>query len=77
MDAVTYPHETVEQELSRHWLSAKFDVSQSTAVAPFFSVSAIPVAIAVTGDGRVLDRILGFVEPERFSETLERVRREQ
>lgn len=75
MDAVTYPHEKVKQELAGHWLTARFDVSESKPVATSFGVSAIPVAIVLTGDGAVRSRILGFVEPERFAKELETLRR--
>ena len=74
MDTVTYPQETVREELGQHWLKTKIDVSEQTSVAQRFGVVAIPVAIAVSGDGEVLGRILGFVGAEPFARQLEQLR---
>ena len=74
MDAVTYPNQAVAQELARHWLTGRVDVTESKSVAERFGVSAIPVAIALTGEGEVLGRVLGFVEPEGFVGELEKLR---
>ena len=68
MDAVTYPDETVKEELTGHWLTTKVDVSERKEVATQFGVSAIPMAVALTGEGEVLGRVLGFVEPARFGD---------
>ena len=74
MDAVTYPHETVKDELDSHWLSAKVDVEDSKSVADSCGVSAIPVAVGFSADGAVLGRILGFVEPAVFGKELQELR---
>ena len=74
MDAVTYPDETVVEELTGHWLTTKIDVSKRKDVATSFGVAAIPVAVALTGEGEILGRILGFVEPKRFGEELAQLR---
>lgn len=77
MDAVTYPNDLVKKELAAHWLSTKIDVSERSAVASSFSVSGIPVAVAVSPAGEVLGRVLGFVEPERFGKELSQLRGER
>ena len=74
MDAVTYPHEVVKKELDEHWVTTHYDVSEAKPVATLFGVSAIPVAVGVTADGKVLGRVLGFVEPESFEKELETLR---
>lgn len=74
MDAVTYPNERVKQEIATHWLAAKVDVSTNKVTATRFGVSAIPVAVAITGEGKVLGRILGFVDPEPFAGELVKLR---
>jgi len=74
MDAVTYPHQSVKSELGEHWLTSHIDVSKQKPLATFFGVSAIPVAVGVTSDGKVLGRVLGFVEPESFKKELETLR---
>ena len=73
MDAVTYPHPAVTNELE-HWVERKVDVSQIPDVARAFDVPAVPVAVAVAPDGTILDRRVGFVEPEEFAEWLRSVR---
>ena len=74
MDAVTYPDSQVVAELDEHWLEARIDVSEEKGIADLFGVAAIPTAIAAIGDGRVLGRIVGFVEPTVFHEELARLR---
>lgn len=73
MDAVTYPHPEVKKEL-RNWLEARVDVSRQAGVARLFGVAAVPVAIAVTAEGRILDRRVDFVEPKFFASWLREVR---
>jgi thioredoxin-related protein len=73
MDAVTYPHERVREETA-HWVTTKADVATSQDLTTRFGVAAVPVAIAVTGEGEILGRILGFVEPDRFADELSRLR---
>jgi thioredoxin-related protein len=65
MDAVTYPHTDVQAELSS-WIQRRFDVTEERELAAAFDVVAIPTAVLLDGSGRVLDRVIGFVEPEAF-----------
>jgi thioredoxin-related protein len=74
MDAVTYPHADVRAELE-HWLERKVDITVDRDVAELFAVNAVPMAVAVSPDGRVLERIPNFVEPEVFRDALARLRR--
>ena len=69
MDAVTYPHPDVQQELSR-WLQRRADVVDEPELAAAFEVAAIPTAVLLSPDGRVLDRVVGFVQPDDFVERL-------
>jgi len=69
MDTVTYPDPDVRREL-QHWIERKVDVTETRTVAEVFGVTAVPVAIGVTGDGRILGRIANFVEPARFLESV-------
>ena len=73
MDTVTYPHAGVRAELD-HWLQIEVDVATQQQVTTLFGVAGIPVAIAVTGTGEVLGRLLGFIEPERFEKAVEEYR---
>jgi thioredoxin-like negative regulator of GroEL len=65
MDAVTYPDPRVRAEL-RGWETARVDVSKRPDLAYRFGVLAVPMVVALAGDGRVLGRKAGFVEPESF-----------
>ena len=65
MDAVTYPHADVRRELST-WLERRSDVVAEPEIASAFDVSAIPTAVLLDGEGRVLDRVVGFIQPEDF-----------
>ena len=73
MDAVTYPDPEVKQELL-NWLQARVDVSLQKGVAELFSVAAIPVALAVTAEGRIVGRLTGFLEPESFKKEMATLR---
>ena len=73
MDTVTYPHFLVSSEMER-WVEDRIDVSEHSEVARAFSVSAVPVAVAVTPDGRIVDRMPNFVEPDAFAAWLTSVR---
>lgn len=73
MDAVTYPNTKVRSELES-WVFRKIDVTEEKATATAFGVKAIPVAIAVRGDGLVLGRIPSFVEPGAFRAALREAR---
>jgi len=69
MDAVTYPDIAVAEELD-HWLRGHVDVSEHSDVAELFEIRAMPTAIALSGDGQVLGRIVNFVEPTAFADWL-------
>ncbi len=73
MDAVTYPDPEVKKELL-NWLEARVDVSLQKGVAELFSVAAIPVALAVTAEGRIVGRLTGFLEPESFKKEIATLR---
>ena len=73
MDAVTYPHPAVTRELES-WVFAKVDVSRYSAVAKAFGVPAVPEAVLVSPDGRILGRAPDFVAPEAFSAWLQSIR---
>lgn len=74
MDAVTYPHAGVRQELDLHWLDDHIDVTKVQDVAALFGVVAIPTAVAITADGTVLGTVQGFATPESFCKQLEALR---
>ncbi len=73
MDAVTYPDPEVKKELL-NWLQARVDVSLQKGVAELFFVAAIPVALAVTAEGRIVGRLTGFLEPESFKKEIATLR---
>ena len=73
MDAVTYPDPGVKAELS-HWLERRVDVSKERDLAAAFQVAAVPTAVLLDPDGRVLDRVIGFVQPGDFLERLSSAR---
>jgi len=69
MDTVTYPDPEVRAELER-WLELRIDVTEDPDLARALEVSVIPTALLVDGDGRILDRIVGFLEPGPFLDRL-------
>jgi copper chaperone CopZ len=74
MDTVTYPHPDVKEELTR-WLQRRADVAAERELATTFEVVAIPTAVLLDHDGRVLERIVGFVPPDDFLQRLSDARR--
>ena len=69
MDTVTYPDPDVRSELSS-WVEHRIDVAEEPELAALFEVAAIPTALLLDPDGRVLDRVVGFVPPAGFKERL-------
>ena len=74
MDAVTYPEQSVQNELNGYWLTVKIDVEQREGVADRLGVKAIPTAIAIDPDGNLLGELLGFIDAETFAPTLAKLR---
>lgn len=73
MDAVTHPHPDVQRALAS-WLEHRVDVSTTAEVARTLGVHAVPTLMALDGDGRILGRRAGFVEPLALVEWLEATR---
>lgn len=66
MDAVTYPHPTVQAELAARWREVCIDVSERPSVAALFGVAGIPAVVAVAADGVVLGSHVGYLGPSQF-----------
>ena len=73
MDAVTYPDPAVRAELER-WIGSRIDVAERPRVAGAFDVPAVPVALALDGEGAVLGRLPGFVAPAGLAAWLREIR---
>ena len=73
MDAVTHPHPAVRRARAS-WLEQRVDVSTAAEVARALGVHAVPTLVALDGDGRILARRGGFVEPLALVEWLEATR---
>ena len=73
MDAVTYPHADVRAELSE-WLERRADIVEERELAATFEIAAIPTAVLLDYDGRILDRVVGFVDPADFQKRLSSAR---
>jgi len=70
MDTVTYPDPDVRAELD-HWTVQSLDVTEDAALASDLGVRAIPTALAVHPDGRILARKRGFAPPDDFTRWLQ------
>ena len=73
MDAVTHPHPAVRAALSS-WLEQRVDVNAEVEVARALGVHAVPTLVVLDGDGRILGRRAGFVEPAAMVAWLEATR---
>ena len=73
MDTVTYPHPEVQNELAR-WIERRADVVVERELAATFGIATIPTAVLLDHDGRILDRVVGFVQPDEFRNRLSAVR---
>lgn len=69
MDTETYPDPRVREALSG-WVVKRVEISTHRDVATRYGVVAIPVAIALSGDGHELGRIENFVSAEKFVQWL-------
>ncbi|HIG10068.1 MAG: hypothetical protein ABGY71_08890 [bacterium] len=66
---MTYPDPLVRAELE-HWIEQQLDVTLVTAVAELFEIKAVPMALLVNAEGRILARIPNFVAPAAFAARL-------
>ena len=73
MDAVTHPDPAVRETLEA-WIERRIDVSASANAARVCRVPAVPAAIALDWEGRILGRRQGFVEPKAFAAWLREAR---
>ena len=73
MDAVTYPHPTVRAE-REHWIASRIDVAERPSLARAFDVPAVPVCLALDGEGTILGRLPGFLEPTDLAAWLREIR---
>lgn len=73
MDTETYPDAAVKAELA-NWVFVRVDLAAARADAKALGVAAVPTAVAVTPEGRVLGRIEGFVESGEMARRLGRLR---
>lgn len=73
MDAVTHPHPRVRATLAS-WLEQRVDVSAEAGVARALGVHAVPTLLVLDGEGRILGRQEGFMEPLALVEWLEAAR---
>ena len=74
MDTVTYPNILVRTELKK-WVFAKVDILQNRQVAKAFGVAVVPIAIAITAEGKIIKRMAGFVAPFDFNNLLKETRK--
>lgn len=70
---MTYPDPDVRAELEE-WIEHRTDVTEDPDLTATVDVSVIPTALLVDEEGRILDRIVGFLEPEAFLERLKSAR---
>lgn len=73
MDTETYPDASVKAELA-NWAFVRVDLATARADAKALGVAAVPVAMALTPEGRVLGRLEGFVEATEFARRLSKMR---
>jgi starvation-inducible outer membrane lipoprotein len=50
------------------------DVTRQSSLAELLDVPAVPTAVALEGDGRILGRVSGFMEPAEFAHWLRELR---
>ena len=70
---MTYPDPDVRAELEE-WIENRTDVTEDPDLTATVEVSVIPTALLVDEEGRILDRIIGFVEPKAVLERLKTAR---
>lgn len=73
MDTETYPDAAVKAELA-NWVFVRVDLATARADAKALGIAAVPVAMALTPEGRMLGRLEGFVDAAEFSRQLSKLR---
>jgi thioredoxin-like negative regulator of GroEL len=73
MSVKTFADPDVKKLLDEQFVFASLNVDSQRQAASWFAGSAIPDVRVLSLDGRMLDRIVGFMEPKEFAARLRRV----
>ena len=70
MDTVVFPTAEAAEYFSEKVVLAKIDAEVDTALAKKYFVSGYPTFVLVKSDGTEIDRIIGYMDIEEFTQTL-------
>jgi thioredoxin-like negative regulator of GroEL len=70
LEAVTFRADPVAQVLNKQFVPVKIDVHKDPDLAEKLRLQAYPTVVLAAPDGKILDRIEGFKEPEVLQERL-------
>jgi thioredoxin-related protein len=66
MDLTTWLDPAVASTLDRHAISLRIDAEKETKLAARYHINLYPTMVFVGADGIAIDRLLGFLPPDKF-----------
>lgn len=72
MSVVTFAHPEVRKLIDERFVFVEINVDHEKDAADWFEVKGIPDTYILSSDGAVVDRVLGFEEPEKFAARLKK-----
>ena len=70
MSGKTFADLEVKKLMEEHFVFVELDVDQDKEAADQFGIVAIPDTRILSQDGKTLDQVIGFEEPEAFARRL-------
>ena len=71
LDEETWPDPRVQSWIAERAVALKVDAEKESDLAQKFRVEAYPTIVLADASGREIDRMIGFVDAERFVELAE------
>ena len=66
LDKLTWPDPAVQKWLAEKTVALKIDAEKDVPLAKRFKITAYPTILFVNADGKEIDHLLGFAEPDDF-----------
>lgn len=71
MQSETLANPTVARRLRDSYVPVAVSADRSAAIAAQFKVTGVPTTLVIYPDGRIADRMEGYVSPQRFDARLQ------
>lgn len=76
MDAETFSDPRVREAIEKNFIPVKIDVDKDQQTANAYAVNGIPDVRVLDENGKTVEYVIGFVEPDKFLRFLNASRKE-